>query len=306
MKKIKLSLLFILILFSFFALLYLGAELFPFWKDGLDPQANQRSQLILKISPIDKHVKFNYANSRLTLYQKKRNNSYKIMLLTNSETTTPAFLRQDISLIYTNGVLIGLLYGWEENLAFFEQNITIRGEGSARYDVITFHHAEIHYSDNQITSKHAMSQDQVYILSSAFPSSSFFREAQTNTQTQWQRILDYAIKEQWTYQWNYLIQYFNIDHSQYELIPFTQLPIFQTVPLPNFSQAETDQIIGRIWDGVYRHYVLGLTNSPDKPLSPEGSTLPVLLLAKDRSHLKILFRASEGQEVQLIQQIHSH
>jgi hypothetical protein len=304
MKKI-IILLFIIILISFFSLLYL-AELFPFWKDGLELQSNQNSQSKLKVYPIDKFVEFHKASSRLTFHPKKGNDRYKIMLFTNSETNTPAFIRQDISLIYSNGVLIGLLYGGKENLAFFEQHISIKGEGSARYDVLTYHHAEIHHSENEVTSQHAMSQDQAYILSSAFSSSSFFREAKTNTQSHWKRILDYAILEQWTYQWNYLIEYFKIEHGHYEIIPFTQLPVYQTTPFPHFSQAETDKIIGRIWEGIYRHYVLGLNNSLDKPLYQEGSTLPVLLLAKDRSHLKILFRASEGKEVQLIQQIHSN
>lgn len=306
MKKIKTSLIFFLFLLSIFVVVSLGAERFPFLKNGLGPKAVPNSQPVLKVFPIDKHVQFNNASSRLTIQQRKGKSSYNVILRTNSETNSPTFLRQDIALIYTNGVLISILYGWKENLAYFEQNLAIKGEGSARYNVITFHHAEIHNPDNVITSQQAMSHDQAYILSSAFSSLSFFREAQTNTQAQWQRILDHAIKEQWNYQWNYLIQYFKIDPRQYELIPFTQLPIYQTVPLPNFSQAETLQIIGGIWEGVYRHYVLGLTNSLGKPLYPEGSTLPILLLANDGSHLKLLFRSSKGQEVQLIQQISYH
>lgn len=293
---IILSLLCLLILFG------LGPYFFPLWGSILHPLPPTKTQPTLKIFPLNSSVEFIQASSTLTLEKMKRD-KYELKLHSRSETSTPTYLRQDVSLIYSNGLLVERLYGWKENSPLFEQTTALKGEGSARYNVITFHHAEIHDPDDNITSQQALSQDHVYILSSAFSPTSLFRKATTNTQKQWQRILDSAIQEQWEYHWNYLIRFFKLDSNDYELIPLTQLSQYQKAPFPYFSEEETKQIIGAIWEGLYRQYVLGMIQPPHEEIKPEGSTVPIILLAKDKTHLHILFRTAKGHEIQLIQQI---
>lgn len=256
----------------------------------------------LQVFPLDQSIEFSQVNSTFT-FEKERGNSYFIQLKTSSLTTTPTYLRQDVALIYSNGILLDKVYEWEENVSSLEYTMTMEGEGSTRYDVITFHHAEIHHHDRYITSQYAMSSDQVYILTSAFSAPTLFREAHTNTQKQWQRILDRAINDQWRLQKNHLFQFFRVDQKQYDLIPLTELHMYQHHSFPYFSEEETKKIIGGVWEGIYRHYILGITNPPDEPIDTKGSTVPILLLAKDKSHLKILFRTAQGKEIQLIQTI---
>lgn len=292
-----------LCLFSIISYYLVGEDASTIWRSFISPPMIVKEQPALKIFPLNESVKFSLAKSRLNVEDQNREN-YKLQLQTISETTAPAYLRQDISLIYSNGFLVGKLYGGKVNTAYLEQNFTIKGKGSTRYNVITFHHAEIHQED-KITSQQTMSHDRIYILSSAFTSSSMFRKPQTNTQKQWKRILDFAIKEQWEYQWNYLIKFYNIDSSEYELIPFIQLVDYMEKPLPNLSMEQSQKVIGGIWEGIYRYYVLGLNDHKQQEIETKGSTVPILLLAKDGTHLKILFRTAEGQEIQLIQNIKS-
>ncbi|WP_062046376.1 hypothetical protein [Bacillus sp. JCM 19034] len=58
-----------------------------------------------------------------------------------------------------------------------------------------------------------------------------------------------------------------------------------------------------MWEGLYKHYVLGITQEDGTVVNPIGSTVPLILIPKTTDHFFILFRTPEGEPVQLIQTI---
>jgi|GEM_PF-357191 len=271
------------------------------------PPANLLNKAVpsLRVYPIDHTIQFTGATSIFSLL-KEKSSQYTILLQTRSETNEPTFVRQDVTLLFSNGFLVEKNYAWGEKVALVEQNIEIEGSGSTRYDTITFHHAEIHHeASKEITSQFAMSSDQVYILKSAFSNSNLFREAITNTQKQWQRILDQAITEQWQLQKQHLIQFYKIDPTKYHVIPFTELDHFNNFSFQGFTREETKRIVGAIWEAVYKYYILGNGKEGEPMIETIGSTVPTIFVSKNKDHLLFLFRTAKGKEVQIIQKLES-
>ena len=65
------------------------------------------------------------------------------------------------------------------------------------------------------------------------------------------------------------------------------------------SQQETDVLIGRLWEGIYKSYVIPASESSENQLE---SYIPLILIDKQNTHLYVLFELNGGRE-QLIQRI---
>ena len=65
------------------------------------------------------------------------------------------------------------------------------------------------------------------------------------------------------------------------------------------SQQETDVLIGRLWEGIYKNYVIQASESSENQLE---SYIPLILIDKQNTHLYVLFELNGGRE-QLIQRI---
>ncbi|WP_202081063.1 hypothetical protein [Caldalkalibacillus salinus] len=252
----------------------------------------------LEFHPIDADVQFIDAYTRVIL-DSREGSSHTLTVHVTSETSIPTTIRQDVALVYANGVLADRVYGGEKETAFLSQDMYIQGQGSTRYDVITFHHAEIEKEDDSMTSQQTLSQDRVYLLSSAITSSSLFREAQTNTQNHWKRILDNAIEDNWSYQWQHLMEHFELDQRDYTVIPLYELHEYTTQSFPGFDQDQTTLLLGLIWETLFERYILEIHPDDHHKEQPQGSIMPIILVANDQTHVSILFRTAEGKEVQI-------
>src|SRR5699024_9693058 len=73
-------------------------------------------------------------------------------------------LRQDVALIYENGIFKGMLSEWKNNTATIELEKSIPISTSSLLESITFHHGEIHQDDETITSIQKMSNDSLYVV----------------------------------------------------------------------------------------------------------------------------------------------
>ena len=65
------------------------------------------------------------------------------------------------------------------------------------------------------------------------------------------------------------------------------------------SQQETNVLIGRLWEGIYKNYVIPASESSENQLE---SYIPLILIDKQNTHLYVLFELNGGRE-QLIQRI---
>lgn len=242
------------------------------------------------------HIQFFDKKSDVTVRHDDEK-TYEIQIETHSETTIPAPLRWDTTLVFANGRLVKPFSTKEQNSAYVRQTLSFSEEESARYDIMTWHQAQMNDNDGTPIEQHAMSRDQVYILSSSLASDAVFRQPVTNTQTLWKNILDRDIERQWTA----LTDFFQLDEKKFEFIPLYDLPDYEEMPLPPFTEKEKKKVISLIWAQIYEKYILGKVDEREKPLDPHESLMPLIAVAQDGSHFRILFRTRGGKALQIIQ-----
>ncbi|MBO8171309.1 MAG: hypothetical protein H0Z33_05365 [Bacillaceae bacterium] len=228
---------------------------------------------------------------------------YTIRVDTVSQTSKKAYLRQDVTLLFQDGILIKKSYGWKEN----EDTLIHRVEAPARYNhlfqAISFHHAEFHDPsgvNETITSQFAMSYDYLYVAASKFGGIHQFHQPETDKQVKWKEVMDRAVQRQLQFEWDKAIEEFEIDEGNYYKIPLVQLELYGSKEeLPGIPGSKQAEVIGRLWEGLYRHYVLGSDNQTET----EGSSMPLILIDKQGQHLRIVYRTANGIYHQLFQEI---
>ncbi len=247
--------------------------------------------------PIEPNVSFKTVKTSLSLEDPK-SISWKI----SSTLDRKAYLRQDAGLLFLNGRLIEKLGEWKQNTASLAQEKSLPRQ-TGLLQAITFHHAELHEGNSEIFSSQAMSEDSLYIISQP-PNSVFsFRSPKTNSEREWKQKLDEQTERMLYYSWNRGVRHFSVPLSEYQAYP---LPIFNNrakTGLPGFSKAASDKIIGQLWEGIYKNYINGIKKQDGTTVSPEGSTIPLILLAKNQTHLLVLTETKDGSPILLRQMI---
>lgn len=268
-----------------------------FFKIGLPNE----DQTVIKFFPLDESKQFEETSSTLTLLAESDKDEYDIQWKTSSELTEPVYLRQDVSILFVNGRLKGVLSKWKESGQNLFLERIVHGEDSGHYQTVTFHHGEIHYPDDQIKSIQDMSSADLYVIDSPMSPLESFDVPQDANQKEWKRKLDHTTQQQLNYQWNQLIQHFKIPKSQYEIIPLTDLPNYETKPFPKLSAEQTQQVIGQLWEGLYKNYVLEITGQANQSSKANNSYVPLVLADKDGKHLLVLYEGINGGKQKLLQ-----
>ncbi|WP_407268387.1 hypothetical protein [Radiobacillus sp. PE A8.2] len=252
---------------------------------------------VIKFFPIDPSTTFTAVDTALNLRYETDQDEYEISWTASSTMDTPIYLRQDVSLLYIDGRLKGILSKWKEEEQNIELKSNIHGEDSSHYKAITFHHGEIHYPDDEIKSIQAMSHDELYVIDSPLTPLESFEQPGNTDQQEWKKTLDHATDQQLSYHWNQLIKYFSISENKYEFVPLTELYRYQTEPIPQLTLPETHQVIGQLWEGLYKNYILAISEN-NKPIN---SFIPLILFDKQGEHLLVLYQDQNGDKQQLIQ-----
>lgn len=224
---------------------------------------------VLNYFPIDEEASFDIAHTNLTINKEKNIVNWNSQSISNS----PFYLRQDISLLYENGYFKGIQSKWVEDTDTIELTQSIKYNANHSYEAISYHHGEIHHNDSAINGIQEMSA------------------ARLNQST---KITDQQIIDQL----NDLFDYYDIDYHSYVLLPLTQLAKYNNENISSFSKQETDKIIGQLWEGLYKNYVIPLLENKK---NSQKDFMPVILLDKQMSHLIVLFKLN-GQNEMLIQQ----
>lgn len=249
----------------------------------------------VKFFPIDPHVSFSQADTSIEQMNPSESNEFTYAIHSNSSQKT--FLRQDISLLFGNGMLIGMLHCWEQNIddISLKENFTL--PMSSYLHAISFHHGEIHPENEEaIYSMQQMSFDSLYAMMKEDKLTSF-KNPTTPLEAEFAHELSTKTEHTLSHQWQNLEQYFDINAADYERFPLTNIHKLTEQGIPGKSTAETAQIIGQLWEGIYREYILLLSNK-NKQLSV--TYVPSVLFAKDQTHLLVLFEIDD-QKHKLIQ-----
>lgn len=257
---------------------------------------------VIKFFPIDEKLQIIDPITNLSLLYQDDQDEYEIQWETSSKVDRPVYLRQDVSLLYVDGKLKGVLSKWKENGQNMLQKTKVHGEDSSHFQAITFHHGEIHYPDDQIKSIQDMSTAELYVIDSPLTALESFVEPASKEQQNWKHTLDHATNQNLLYHWNELMHYYQIPKEKYVAIPLTALPQYNKKPFPSLSQEKTQEVIGQLWEGLYKNYILGITGHQNQ-IQPVQSFVPLILVGKDGSHLFVLYEDASGHKQQLIQYI---
>ncbi|MGP4080882.1 hypothetical protein ACTWQL_13295 [Pseudalkalibacillus sp. R45] len=253
--------------------------------------------------PIDPSVTFTSADTKVILLEEKDEDEYEIQWKVNSTLGKEAYLRQDISLLYEDGMLKDTMSKWVENTDTLQQNKIVTNEDSGHFEAISFHHAELHYPNDIIKSAQTMSYDQLYVIDTPLQPLESFKTPENEEDLNNKKMLDHATNQQLKVVWHNLIRHYNVSIENYYVLPLTKLYDYSKLPLPGLSKEKTDQVIGGLWEGIYKNYFLGVKSPNGEIESPIGSSLPLILISKDMTHLMLLTETKSGQNVQLIQYI---
>jgi hypothetical protein len=253
--------------------------------------------------PLDETVNFTAAKTTLTLLKQTDEDEYTVKWSTAAELEKPVYLRHDISLLYEDGYLIDTFSKWKENANELEQIKRINSEDSSHFQSISFHHAEIHYPNDIIKSSQTMSYDGLYVIDSPMSPLESFKKPETKQEEEWQKILDHAKNQHIQVVWESLLRYYQIPVQKYTMISLTNLHYYNAAPFPGLTQQQTNEAVGRLWEGIYKNYFLGYKKQNGQVVSPIGSSIPLILVDKQGTHLIVLFQLHDGSKVQLLQHL---
>ncbi|KHF41827.1 hypothetical protein [Halalkalibacter okhensis] len=253
--------------------------------------------------PLDPTATFDEATSHIDFLAMEDEDEYILDWNVTSVLNQSAYLRQDVSLLFEDGYLKDTLSTWRENTDTINIEKDVKSDDSGHYRVVTFHHAELHYPNDEIKSAQKLSFDQLYVIDSPLSPLHAFRTPKTEEEKESKRILDYILQQQQDYDWDDLFEYYNIPKDRYLRIPLTDLVLYEEESIPGLTKEKTAQFLGGLWEGLYKNYVLGITKQDGTTVSPIGSTVPLILVPDTADHFFILFRTSDGEPVQLLQTI---
>jgi len=254
--------------------------------------------------PIDPSITYDSTNTTLTLLGKgKEKDDYLVNWAISSSLDRKAYLRQDVGFLYVNGRLKGKLGEWKQNTEKLSQEVEVVGKDSSLYQAITFHHSEIHMKQDEIFSAQQLSADQLYIIDSSFSPLRSFRVPVGKEELEWKSTIDNMTSKQLQSSWAKALEAYSINRKDYFSFPLTEMIRFNEEALPGFSTYDTQKIIGNLWEGIYKNYFLGIKEGDQTIINPFNSSVPLILLANDKSHLLVVFEASTGEPFLLRQQI---
>ncbi|MGP4042353.1 hypothetical protein ACTWP4_20935 [Gracilibacillus sp. D59] len=257
------------------------------------------SEETIKYFPPDSSISFSSVDTNLKLLKETGNDQYMIKWTANSGLDREIYLRQDISLLYMDGRLKGMKGLWKESEKDIGLEVVFEESDSSHFQAISFHHGEVHYPNDKIKSIQQMSADQLYVIDSPHTALESFREPKSHMQQEWKKTIDKTTSQQLQFAWREWIDTANIEIDDYNLYPLTAIIQFQQQPIDGLTQEQTDRIIGQLWEGLYKNYILPIANQS----KTNNQIMPLILIDKNNDHLIVLFNNEANQLEKLYQQL---
>lgn len=262
---------------------------------------SKQSEETIIFFPIDPVLYFEDASTHLVPATQSGKNPYTIQWKVESTLNEPAYLRQDISLLYKNGQLEAVLNKWKQHTQTIRQSKKIKENESARYDALSFHYAEIHRNEQTFTSVQQMSKARLYAFTT--PAFEAFQKPVSELQKQWKNSLDSYTTAKINSSLNKALIHFQLNKKQYQIVSLTDLPTHVNKILKSFPKKKQEELIGKLWEGIYKNYLLGIRKDDGSLVDPEGSTIPLLLVANNQREILLLFTLKDGTPIMLRQSI---
>lgn len=251
--------------------------------------------------PLNEKASYQSADTLLTLNEKKVNDLYEVNWKITSVLDQDAYLRQDIGFLFFNGRLTSKMSEWEQNTDRIVEEDTAAGKESSLLQAVSFHYSEIHENEENYTSAQSMSEDQLYVIDSNFSPLSSFRKPDSSAEKEWKMILDKVTTQQLQYNWENAMKKYNISGKDYLQIPLIRLPEYNSDPPKGFSTLQWNELVGNLWEGLYKNYFLGIKTDSGKTVDSIDSLMPLILLSIETGDLLVLLTTKEGEYV-LLQQ----
>ncbi|WLR56346.1 hypothetical protein LC048_05345 [Mesobacillus subterraneus] len=251
--------------------------------------------------PLNESVQYKSASTSLTLQNGKNNGKHTIGWKMQSRLDQEAYLRQDLGLLFVNGLLKGKAAKWEQDTEDVYQEDFISNGESARYDAITFHYSELHGGGDIITSAQRMSDDMLYVIDSRFSPLQSFSVAKSKQEKEWKNVLDKSVRNRLNKSLSKAEKAYGFNALNYIALPLDTIRQYEDQPLNGFTQKETANIIGKLWEGIYKNYYLGIKKSDGTVVDPIDSTMPLILVSNDKSHLLVVTQTYSGESIVLKQ-----
>lgn len=251
--------------------------------------------------PLDSSFSFSKAITDLSFIN-GTHSSYELLWKVNSETSERVYLRQDIAMIFENGKLNNKMTEWKTSAKSIDLEKEINSRNAALWEAISYHQGEIHVNEEKYRSVQQMSNDYLYtsVISQAFAG---FKAPKNALERRSKNVLDEKTNQYLQRILTQAANYYQIDLNKYNVISLETLTEYNTKPIPGFTQAKSQEIIGKLWEGLYKNYFLGITTKNGQKVSPIGSSMPFILISKDKKYLFVLLQTANGENIQLIQYI---
>ncbi|SES83708.1 hypothetical protein SAMN05216389_102400 [Oceanobacillus limi] len=265
---------------------------------GIYYVVNNNAQQVITYFPLDENASFEEAVTKLD-FIKQDNSTSTIDWTSLSKSDPKLYLRQDVSLLFANGMLKGIRTKWLQNETDIKLEQKMKNKGDTLWQSISFHHGEVHGPEDLIKSIQKMTYDQLYVYDSNIDGLHAFHKPSNQSEQLEMKMLHNQRNQNTLKYWQSLMHHFSIESDNYHLIPLTELYQYQSKNFPKLSRARTDKIIGQLWEGLYKNYIIPITDSKEMKSS---SYMPIILLDKQNTHLYVLFELN-GKKERLIQKI---
>ncbi len=254
--------------------------------------------------PIDEGTTFSLSSTTL---EKKAAVSANRMILrwsVQSILEKNAHLRQDIGLVFANGRLYSTIgeKTWKKDTSSLFQAKDLTVQESTLLQAVSFHYGELH-EGSSFKSAQSMSAATRYAVLSKFSPPITFSVPKSRAEKEWQNTLTAYTDDRLQAVWQKGKAQYKLDVPGLSAIPLTEIAAWQTKSLPGLDRARTQKVIGQLWEGLYKNYVLGIKNGNSPPETPIGSYVPLILINRQAAMLYVLIPDRHLQFVLLKQKI---
>ncbi|WP_209810883.1 hypothetical protein [Ammoniphilus resinae] len=247
------------------------------------------SQQAIQNYPNHQEVHFQQAKSELSVEPPATSETpnYHVQLKTVSRTNIPAAKRQDMTLLYQDGLLVGATHQQKENVDTIVQQLEVNSKYNHLYQAVSFHHG---YTGTHNTQE--VSSDYLYVSVTKYGGLQSFHEPITLLQQNWKEAIDRGL-EQMDAEWSQALEEFSLNPYSYYLFPLTQLASHTSHDwLPGVSSEKLLQLTQSISSAVYTNIVAPANLNNKDPLYL--SSIPLILIDKKDLEIQIMYRTDDG------------
>src|SRR5699024_5494278 len=244
--------------------------------------------------PLDSDTQFEYSDTDLLFSHDKGKKKYQLQWNVHSKSDRNLYLRQDVSLLFANGKLKGVKSKWEEDSAVIEIDETLQSEKEVLWETISFHHGERHLPNDIIKNIQIILHNRLYRIDYLDQQYIQVKDKALNYDKEKIQHIDDNIKKELLSHWDQLITHFNISIANYITVPLTDLYKYNDKNLPNMTKEQTKQILGQLWEGLYKNYIIPYVDTNDNQIT---NYTPIILFDKQGNHLIVLFELNNKKEM---------